>query len=553
MTESPPPRLYTLLDALTGRVIALNREVLSETGKLVITKDHWDRYHEFDAKITAFEPRVEECETRLKNAERELASLMINDDQGGASPALTTRVEKILSREQATPTKMVVDAAAILLRSAKSLDPVRSLHPNLEKLLFNFELRPLREENDRLKSLSFNSQVGGSGSAPVRSHTDDEYNALKRQLEHERSEKDRLLQEMSKRSLDASQRIPQTQFSEVANARFAYTETQRQKSDAEVEKQKRLLAQKDANIRALTMQRNKEEARARRALLAEDRANKESARILSELNDTKVVLQAAEKDLEDNIQLRTFFQAKVAETEWRSELIAGRFEQDIQQLESEISRLTFFSDNREHQVAHDAQMIGDLYDTLEYENHGLERQLREAKTELQDLKSTSESKIQRLSLSNKGLSDHKKLLECAADSLKLDIKKLQREKSNLSAEKTTLERERDRLIGEKKELSNKYNQLSLQRQQQQAKVTEINIVKGNIETQLQVAKEELAKCTTRLSALSGYLDLATNLSSRHTWDDLVNKVLSLPFDKLDISEEIRKPWIVQPLAIPSCE
>jgi hypothetical protein len=172
------------LEALQDNLDVLLVDIPEETGKLVLTKESWAKHNAFEKKFETFKPKLDKAGQELTAATSQLGTLALDQVETGADDF--QRIQKILAKGRKASDRMRDECFAVLLHSLGDLDALRDMDPRVSRLLFNYELEPLRKECERLneKIIELQTSSYGGHEVQVPGAADDRYGELRKRLEN---------------------------------------------------------------------------------------------------------------------------------------------------------------------------------------------------------------------------------------------------------------------------------------------------------------------------------------------------------------------------------
>ncbi|KAH8795453.1 hypothetical protein BGZ57DRAFT_998627 [Hyaloscypha finlandica] len=316
-------------------VTRLEKKILNETGQRIITKERWNKHFAFKTEKEGLELRVAELQSQYEAALTEQAGLSITD---GSEQDVIPGLQKILRREEPIPAPLMQEVYAMILHEHKSLDFVRHVNPVAERVLFNYELQPLRDALAKLKQENYELRQGGKGTEQIQ--VENTPVGLVSNLQKELEDQRRLNQQLIDRFGNveqATQRIAETQLNQVQNSPSI------EESLACLKKQvidlRADLATKNMTIQ---IQQKKIDAFQRNARASEDKAQAgilavenylHSKRTIKELEER---LQIKEYDLNSSLQLNDFLKTQHTQLSGRAERLTIHYEGLIKAKDQEI-------------------------------------------------------------------------------------------------------------------------------------------------------------------------------------------------------------------------
>ena len=283
------------LDEYLAEVERLDKIITQELGQRIITRERWTNHYEFKAEKESLEVKIADLQKSYDSALTEQAGLAIATS---SEDDVRPRLEKILNKEGPIPAPIMQECYAMILHQHKSLDYIRHMSPETEKLLFNWELGPLKEQLRKLREENYALRQGNQGNVQTTREDPaiEQVKSLQKQLENERKANQELYEQLRGPEL-ATQRIAETQLDLGQDSTTALEESLANHK-IQVAKLKADLITKDTSIQ---LQNKKIEAFQRNARLFEAKAQ-EGAQALERFTGAEKRI----KELSDELRIKEY-------------------------------------------------------------------------------------------------------------------------------------------------------------------------------------------------------------------------------------------------------
>ncbi len=299
------------LDEYLQDVNELDKKLLKEAGRRVLTKERWAAYNKFKTEKESLELQVVDAQKKYDEAVAEQDGLTITNE---SEEVTIPQLQRILTAERAMPAIMMQECYAMILHEHKSLDFIRQLSPDMEKVLFNFELKPLRDEVEKMKKENYELRKANPGANQVQVNytPNDSYAGLQKELADAKARNHELLERFG--DLDqATQRIAETQLNQAQDSPALGESLSNLK--IEVASLKAEIATKDKKIqiqeRKLNAFQKSFQAFESRAL-AGDRAVEKATHANGMIEELRKELHVKKYDLNSSTQLNDFLRTQLA-------------------------------------------------------------------------------------------------------------------------------------------------------------------------------------------------------------------------------------------------